>query len=162
VLACAPCAGYLLPTVVLDEAVIQAAFDEVVARGIAGVDDARIVAYAHYASVGGDSPGTLYVQGGLETIVRRELGTHAPRMYVNPERFAERLEHSTEMQIVQWIANPSIGWSLAVIGLAYEVDALAVIGLTPANEDGSSPSYDCHDGFRAAEVPQDSPYSPYF
>ncbi|MDF2434849.1 MAG: hypothetical protein JWP44_4480, partial [Mucilaginibacter sp.] len=104
ILACAPYAGYLMRTEALDESVILAAFADVAARGIEDVDDARIVAYARYAGADEDAAADLYRRAGLETILRRELGRHGARTYVDPERVADQLEHTSDMQVVGWLA----------------------------------------------------------
>lgn len=135
ILSCTPHAGCLLPIARLDEAVIKEALDEIAGRGISDTDDARVVAYAHYAGIGDNVPGDLYRRAGLQAILKRELAMHPPRTYLNPERAAGQLHHMTIMDVVRWSADLQIGWSFAVLSLVHDVDAVEIISLTPMNED---------------------------
>jgi hypothetical protein len=138
VLGRTPHAGYLVkPGAQLDEAVVEAALDEVASHGILDRDDARIAAYAHHAGLGKAVPISLYRQAGLTPILRRELATHYPRTYLDYDRVADTLQSTSQMQIVRWLGDVKVGWSLAVLSLAYEVDASAVFGVTPIAEDGA-------------------------
>lgn len=137
VLAATPYAGLIAQSVLIDDAVVAEALAEVAARGIRDVNDSRVVAYAYYAGVNDTIPMDLFRQAGVLEVVRRDLSMHAPRSYVDYDRTVDWVEDATLMDLTRWFCDTSIGWSLAVLHLAFDADASAVFAAAPLSEDGT-------------------------